>query len=267
MVTLMRLWSICFSTALWLKVVLIGFNHFFFCPLLWHQLLPCVMFFSVSVVISCCVFLVSSVIFCPYLSFLSGVKGMTIVFGPNLQVPWVLLLVSRVACLSIYLCFLSDFDLGAGAVFSSANGVQMAVLVRLLVTLFIFVFLSGFECVSLGRLCWLYCGHVLLLECVCLPSLCSPSVAFVGCTTVFLGSELVLLECACLPSRFSPRSPLLFSLPFCLLYIALLYCIWSLSSILTSREAGFDSLAKLAGWLRMEVPPPILAVFLPCRLP
>ena len=41
----------------------------------------------------------------------------------------------------------------------------------------------------------------------------------------------------------------------------------SLSSILTSREADFDSLAKLAGWLRMEVPPPILAVFLPCRLP
>ena len=27
------------------------------------------------------------------------------------------------------------------------------------------------------------------------------------------------------------------------------------------------SLAKLAGWLRMEVPPFILAVFLPCRLP
>ena len=35
--------------------------------------------------------------------------------------------------------------------------------------------------------------------------------------------------------------------PFCLLYIALLYCIWSLSSISISREAGFDSLAKLAG--------------------
>ena len=41
----------------------------------------------------------------------------------------------------------------------------------------------------------------------------------------------------------------------------------SLSSILTCREADFDSLAKLTGWLRMEVPPPILAVFLPCRLP
>ena len=41
----------------------------------------------------------------------------------------------------------------------------------------------------------------------------------------------------------------------------------SLSSILTSREADVGSLAKLAGWLRMEVPPPILAVFLPCRLP
>ena len=40
----------------------------------------------------------------------------------------------------------------------------------------------------------------------------------------------------------------------------------SLSSILTSQEADFDSLAKLAGWLSVEVPPPILAVFLPCRL-
>ena len=35
--------------------------------------------------------------------------------------------------------------------------------------------------------------------------------------------------------------------PFCLLYLALLYCIWSLSSISTSREVGFDSLEKLAG--------------------
>ena len=65
----------------------------------------------------------------------------------------------------------------------------------------------------------------------------------------------------------------------CPLYTAPIYCICCLSSILTSREAGFDSLAKLAGWLRMEVPPPILAVsflsflfrthlavFLPCRL-
>ena len=65
----------------------------------------------------------------------------------------------------------------------------------------------------------------------------------------------------------------------CPLCTAPIYCICCLSSILTSREAGFDSLAKLAGWLRMEVPPPILAVsflsflfrthlavFLPCRL-
>ena len=79
-VTLMRLWSICSSTVSWLKVVWIGFSHYSFCSLLWHQLLPCVMFFSVSVVMSCCVFLVSSVIFCPYLSFLSGVKVMTIQF-------------------------------------------------------------------------------------------------------------------------------------------------------------------------------------------
>ena len=42
----------------------------------------------------------------------------------------------------------------------------MAVSVRSFLTLFISVFLSGFEYVSLGRLCWLYCGRVLLLECV-----------------------------------------------------------------------------------------------------
>ena len=88
-VTLMRLWSICSSTVPWPKVVWVGFSHYSFCYLLWYQLLPCVMFFSASVVMSCCVFLESSVIFCPYLSFLSGVKGMNIVFGPNLQVPWV----------------------------------------------------------------------------------------------------------------------------------------------------------------------------------
>ena len=88
-VTLMRLWSICSSIVPWPKLVWIGFSHYSFCFQLWHQLLPCVMFFSVSVVMSCCVFLVSSVIFCLYLSFLSGVKGMNIVFGPNLQVPWI----------------------------------------------------------------------------------------------------------------------------------------------------------------------------------
>ena len=45
---------------------------------------------------------VSAVIFCPYLSFLSGFRGMTIVFGPSLQVPYrVLSLGSRVACPSI----------------------------------------------------------------------------------------------------------------------------------------------------------------------
>ena len=59
-------------------------------------------------------------------------------------------------------------------------------------------FLLSFERVSLARLCWLYCGLLgsvfFLLECVCIPFLCYPSVAFVGCTTVFLGSELALLE-------------------------------------------------------------------------
>ena len=153
-VTLMRLWSICSSTVSWLKVVWIGFNHYSFCSLLWHQLLPCVVFFSVSVVMSCCVFLVSSVIFCPYLSFLSGVKGMAIVFGPNLQVPWVLSLVSRVACPSIYLGVLNVFVLGASAAFFNANGEQMAISVRSLVTVFISLFLSVFRvCLPRSPLC------------------------------------------------------------------------------------------------------------------
>ena len=61
-----------------------------------------------------------------------------------------------------------------------------------------------------------------------------PSVALVGFTMVsFL--QIGLSECG------SSVSVLSF-LSFCLLY-----CIWSLSSISTSREAGFDSLAKLAG--------------------
>ena len=167
-------------------------------------------------------FLVSSVIFCPYLSFLSGVKGMTIVFGPNLQVPWVLSLVLRVACPSIYLSFLNVFGVGASVVSSNANGESMAVSVWSLVTLFISVFLSVVRvCLPRSPLLavlwssWLC--YFFLLECVCLPSLCSPSVAFVGCTGVFLGSELALLECACLPSRCSLRSPLLVALWFLIL--------------------------------------------------
>ena len=132
-VTLIRLWSICSSTVPWPKVW-IRFSHYSFCPLLWHQLLPCVMLFSVSVAMSCCVFLVSSVIFCPYLSFLSGVKGKTIVLGP-----WVLSLVSRVACPSTYLSFLNVFILGAVAGFSNTNGVPMAVSVRLFISVFLSV--------------------------------------------------------------------------------------------------------------------------------
>ena len=152
MVTLMRLWNIYSPTVPWPKVVWIGFSYYSFCPLLWHQLLPCVMFFSVSVLMSFCVFLVSSVIFCPYLSFLSGVKGMAIVFGPNLQVPWVLSLVSRVACPSIYLGVLNV--LGASAAFFNANGEQMAISVRSLVTVFISVFLSVFRvCLPRSPLC------------------------------------------------------------------------------------------------------------------
>ena len=47
-------------------------------------------------------------------------------------------------------------------------------------------------------LCFFCCFFFVLfflLQCVRLPSLCSPSFAFVGCTAVFLGSELALLEC------------------------------------------------------------------------
>ena len=41
----------------------------------------------------------------------------------------------------------------------------------------------------------------------------------------------------------------------------------TLSSILTSREAGFDSLANLASWLRMEAPPSTLRSFHPVGYP
>ena len=75
----------------------------------------------------------------------------------------------------------------------------MAVSVRSLVSLFISVFLSVVPvCLSRSPLMAVLWSPWLCLffwlECVCLPSLCSPSVAFVGCTTVFLGSELTLLE-------------------------------------------------------------------------
>ena len=74
----------------------------------------------------------------------------------------------------------------------------MAVSVRSLATLFISVLLNVVR-VCLPRspllaVLWSSWLFFFLLECVCLPSLCSPSVAFVGCTTVFLGSELALLE-------------------------------------------------------------------------
>ena len=62
-----------------------------------------------------------------------------------------------------------------------------------------------------------------------------PSVAFVGFTMV---SFLQIGQSVARVCVF---------FPFCLLYIALSYCIWSLSSLSTSREAGFDPLEKLAG--------------------
>ena len=186
-----ELWSICSSTVPWLKVVWTGFIHYSFCPLLWHQLLPCVMFFSGSVVVGCCVFLVSSVIFCPYLSFLSGVEGMNIVFGPSLQVPWVLSLVSRVACPSIYLCFLNVFGLSSGAFFSNASGEPMAVSVRSLVTLFISVFISAVR--------------------VCLPR--SPLLAVLWSSWLYFFFFFGLCGCV-FPLFAPPRSPSLAVLRF-----------------------------------------------------
>ena len=121
--------------------------------------------------------------------------------------------------LSFYLpLLLNVFGLGAGAVFSNDNGELMAVSVRSLVPLFISVFLSVVR-VCLPRspllaVLWSSWLFFFLLEYVCLPSLCSPSVAFVGCTAVILGSELALLECAFPSSRCSPRPPLLVALWF-----------------------------------------------------
>ena len=107
---------------------------------------------------------------------------MTIVFGPNLQVPYrVLSIASRVACPSIYLCLIIKRfrSRSERADFCNDNGEPMAVSLRSLVTLFISVFLSVVR-VCLPRspllavlwsswLCFFF-----LLECVCLPSLYSP---------------------------------------------------------------------------------------------
>ena len=108
----------------------------------WHRLLLCVTCCSILVVTSCCVCPVSSAIFFPCLSFLFGAKEMTIVFGPSLQVLWVLSLVLRVVCPSTYPCFSSIFGLGAGAFSSSANGEPMVTLEKPSVAPFVFVFPS-----------------------------------------------------------------------------------------------------------------------------
>ena len=115
------------------------------------------------------------------------------------MVPWVLSLVSRVSCPSIYLCFLNVFGLGAGAVFPNTNGEPMAVSVRLLETFHFCLSYCGSNVspsVAFVGCIVVFLALSFLLECVCLPSLCSPSVALVGCTVVFLGSELASLACA-----------------------------------------------------------------------
>ena len=65
--------------------------------------------------------------------------------------------------------------------------------------------------------------------------------------------------------RWSSRGPPsdLFPLHFCLTASCFVVVMLPrFSCLLVSRETGFDSLAKLASWLRMEVLPPILAVTL-----
>ena len=156
--------------------------------------------------------------------------------------PWGSLLVSKVVCIFICPCFSNVFVIGAGAFSSKVIGELMVVLVRSLVTPSISVFPSPNVCVSLplglllrlcfgctvvslglvlgvlsslpppppllGRLCWLYCG--------------------------FLGSELFFLECVCLPSLCSPRSPLLAVLWFSWLWVVFSWVCVSSFSLLRS---------------------------------
>ena len=102
--------------------------------------------------------------------------------------PWVLSLVLRVACPSIYLSFLNVFGLGASVVSSNANRESMAVSVWSLVTLFISVFLSVVR-VCLPRspllavlwsswLCYFFCLSVCVFPLFAPPR--SPSLAVLG---------------------------------------------------------------------------------------
>ena len=146
----------------------------------------------------------------------------------------------------------------------------MVVLVRSLVTPSISVFPSPNVCVSLplGLLLRLCFGCTVVSLGLVLGVLSSlppppPSVAFVGCTAVFLalswfflsvcvsffsllpsvafagccgflGSELVFLECVCLSSLCSPRSPLLAVLWFSWLWVGFSWVCVSSFSLLRS---------------------------------
>ena len=140
--------------------------------------------------------------------------------------PWGSLLVSKVACLFNCPCFSYVFVLGAGAFSPKVIGrwwflPSLSFLVRTCVSPSRLVYSFDFVlavlwslwdwswvfpplCPLLSRLCWLYCG--------------------------FLGSELLFLECVCLPSLCSPRSPLLAVLWFSWLWVGFTWvCVSSFS--------------------------------------
>ena len=137
--------------------------------------------------------------FCYLLSLLKFlINVMTIVFPQNLRVPWVSLLVSRVACLFNCPCFSNVFVLGADAFSSKVIGELMAVLVRSVVTPSISVFPNPNVCVSLPlgllvRLCF-GCSVVSLGLFLSVPFSLPPLIAFVGCTVVFLALSWIYLS-------------------------------------------------------------------------
>ena len=145
------------------------------------------MFSSVSVVLN--LLLCVPRVFCYLLSLLKFFVWCPVLFAQNLRVPWGSLLVARVACLFICPCFSNGFVLGAGAFSSKVIGELLAVSVKSLVTPSISVFLSPNVCLPLpwstrSPLFWLYCGLFGIgLECTLL---LTPSIAFSGCTAVFL---------------------------------------------------------------------------------
>ena len=132
-------------------------------------------FFFVSKMM-CCVFHAFSAVSCLFSNFVSGFKGTSIVSSLSLLVHSGSLPVLKAVSLFTNRSSLNASNPGAGATFSSVNGVPIRTLVKSLVPHFVFLFnfyrllmlLFCFVFVSLpsaapGRFCWLYCG-VLFLE-------------------------------------------------------------------------------------------------------